>query len=402
MASERWFTARKTTDQVNGTTAFAEYLTKTIVPTEAGEDWLVLNAFRFFAGATTRSPEFRCQVNGTTAHQGDREGEDASEEWNARHMIFLQDVNTPQVVDLDFRRSAGAGSVTAKAAAIIAFRLDVAGADFHLDETAGALSITGTTPQKIASVTLDPATSGQYLICGTFRGQPADADDSVVFQVRQDDTTVLIPSAGTYEANAIDPVNEHSFFVFRVVTLGTGSTTIDLEAFKGAAGDLDFSVDFRKLAVIRLTGVYAEFAYEETLGALVKSDDTLTDLESLTFTASADEYAFLGQAKVAFATSGTVLARVVMPDTDASTPHEQLEPRGGGDTYSIGMNDFKTLSPGSETIEIQGAAPEGIVTFTERKILTIRKVADGPPPPDTAQVLEASIFSSPVFGGKVV
>ncbi|MEE9534020.1 MAG: hypothetical protein V3W06_06350, partial [Acidimicrobiia bacterium] len=363
-----WFSTDRD-DDVTTTNIWKEYSSLTVTPTGANEDWIVIFTIKTSSNDTGDTVEVRAQVNEVTEWYSKRESEDASERNSNAGFVLLRGINSAQTVDLDFKLEQTSIMATAYYASMVAIRLDVPGADFALSPVAdGPITVTSTRPtyNNLASVTLNPASAGEYLVIGTFSGSVPNTDDSISFRLEQGGD--LIPDVDGYKIESPDTGDTDGHLLFRVVNYTTGSKTWNLQGAKDVSADVSWNATYRKLAVIRLTGVY-DFQYEETPTNNAPGG-TYTDLESITFTAENAEYAFLASTRASVNDTATICA-INLPD-ETESDLEVLEAKDSSDDFDMTVLAFKTLTAGPQTIELQGKQNATTCTFDNSNLLIIK------------------------------
>jgi hypothetical protein len=170
---------------------------------------------------------------------------------------FIANLAVNDSIKIEYRTSNGAETpARIKRARIVAIPLESGSYDYVEGSDATNLTTTWT---DVASLSVQPATAGDYLIIGSLDLGPNSTNRNGKARMNLDGTTWDSTSA-----EGEDSQDRVAFFSARIVNLNTDQHTIKIEARSDAGSATD--IYNPRISVIRLTDAFGDFSQAESLG----------------------------------------------------------------------------------------------------------------------------------------
>jgi len=238
------------------TTSSTSYQTKVKLVSDATGYHLIILSWEIGNTSTSYFAQARVTLNGSVNSEFSEEMWGASAYYRTYATHFIANLAVNDSIKIEYRTSDAGGTTRIKRARIVAIPLESGNYDYV--QTLNVLNLP-TTWTNVASLNIQPATPGDYLIIGSLELRPDSTNTNGEARMNLDGSTW--DSTSVVGENNLDRV---AFFSARIVNLNTDQHTIRIQARSDAGSATDLY--HPRISVIRLTDVFGDFSQAENLG----------------------------------------------------------------------------------------------------------------------------------------
>ncbi|MFH1062908.1 MAG: DUF2341 domain-containing protein [Candidatus Omnitrophota bacterium] len=309
-AYDVWYSSENLNEQTStSTTTWTEHNTLGWTA-EPNTDWLIMWELEWQGATAADSVELQVQLNNSIQLMGYSANDAVKIETvnitnytTVSGFYVAQNLSGSQYVDFDHRNDDGT-TTRVKRSRLIAIPINSqTGYQYAYDTDAGAASYAMTSSMVWenlgASLSISPASAGQYLIMGYCELDVNNVSDSSQIRINIDNSTYK-PYADAanrhYMLEAQDTTDWQPVFITSVVNLSAGSHSIGLESRMDDA--TSGTIRKQRIFAMRLSGIYDFFLDQQYASSQASTASTSNQLLA-TATIPADtpgEYLIIGQA----------------------------------------------------------------------------------------------------------
>jgi hypothetical protein len=280
-------------------TTFVDVPNATItVPASPGQKWLLLVSGLLASDQNLyNAPEVQYLVDGVVHGIGGTENVTLGRSGPWQHFDSFVGAGVPKTITFQLRDTLGGTTQLADLHAVAVPVPDAA--DLLFEGSDGPTLVTSTTPTTAASLTLSPASVGEYLIflVANTTEAPGSADL---------DSQWLDPAGAPWSAGFKNPRGAwQSYMLIRRATLGPGPATLVFQASTGTTAQ----VAYVRVAALRIDAFVGRFAYGNNPAYLANA--TATPMTTVALTPpldAASSYVLVGTTHVDDDCGNAVLA----------------------------------------------------------------------------------------------